>query len=251
MEEKEKSKKNPELAKVDKALANEAASHKAKQGLDFLTIKSPFKAKQIKTACISIPDKKLLILNIFLPSGKKPSFVEELVDFLKKIKVDHPLHKLTIVWDFNLNLLETDIYTNNLSDNLTHLGFLQYVSKPTRITGCNKTLIDYVYSDIGSKASTYIIMMGISDHEITFTTIHSVVRRKKEEVTKRWLKDYHYTDIAEKLEPQSWESYSKLPFDEMGVVLQITTWWNGSCINNQNYNSYGRGSTNRNKENFL
>ena len=94
---------------------------------------------------------------------------------------------------------------------MTHLGFLQYVSKPTRITGSKETLIDHVYSDI--------IMTDISDHKMTFTIIHSTVKCKKEEVTKRWLKDYHYTDIAEKLESQSWESYSKLSFDEMGVNL--------------------------------
>ena len=135
------------------------------------------------------------------------------------------LSKVTIVGDFNLNLLETDIFTGNLSDNLTHLGFLQYISKPTRITGSKETFIDHMYSNIGSKMSTDIIMTGISDHEMTFTTIHSRVKRKKEEVKKRWLKDYHYTDIAEKLESQSWESYSKLPLDEMAVdlITRITT----------------------------
>ena len=144
---------------------------------------------------------------------------------LKKLKTENPSHKITIVGDFNLNLLETGIYTNNLSDNLTHLGFLQYVSKPTRITGWKETLIDHVYSDIGGKVSTDIIMTGIFDHEITFTTIHSTVKLKKEEITKRWLKYYHYSDIPEKLESQSWESYSKLPLDEMAVnlITRITT----------------------------
>ena len=101
------------------------------------------------------------------------------------MKGEYPLHKLTIVGDFNLNLLETNISTNNLTDNLSHLGFLQYVSKPTRITGSKETLIDHVSSDIGSKMSTDIIMTGISDLKMTFSTIHSTVKHKKEEVTKR------------------------------------------------------------------
>ena len=58
-----------------------------------------------------------------------------------------------------------------------------------------------------------------SDPKITLTTVNSTVKQKKEEITRRWLKDYHYTDIAEKLVLQNWESYSKLPLDDMAVDL--------------------------------
>ena len=194
------------------------------KNLDFEEIKSPFKSKQIETACIALPEKKLIVLNVYRPFGEKYSFIEELIDYIKLLKSNYPIYKVIITGDFNINLLDTDIYTNALTDGLTHLGFVQTVSKPTRITENKKTLIDHVYSNSTCQLHTDILMTGISDHEMTYTTLAAKVKQKKETITKRWFKDDHYTKIAENLQKQSWEFISKLPLDDMSTALiaQIT-----------------------------
>ena len=75
-------------------------------------------------------------------------------------------------------------------------GSHQSVTKPTRITGSTKTLIDHLYSDTDSPPQTNIIMAGFSDHEITHTTLSKKIKIKKEYVTKRWLKSPDYDSIA-------------------------------------------------------
>lgn len=53
-----------------------------------------------------------------------------------------------MIRDLNLHLLETNIFNYKLTDNMTYIGLLWNISKPTGITGSNKTLIDNVYLDI-------------------------------------------------------------------------------------------------------
>ena len=75
-------------------------------------------------------------------------------------------------------------------------GFHQSVTKPTRIAGSTMTLIDHVYLNTDSPPQTNIIMAGLSDHEITLTTLSKIIKIKKEFVTKRWLKSPDYDSIA-------------------------------------------------------
>ena len=55
-------------------------------------------------------------------------------------------------------------------DNAASHGFLQIVSRPTRVTESSATLIDHVYTNnLKSTHSCNILTLDISDHLATFT----------------------------------------------------------------------------------
>ena len=104
--------------------------------LDFEIIKSPYKVKQIETATVKIPSKKLFILNVYRPFGfgNKHEFIKELGDYIDKLQADEPLYQFIITGDFNINLLDMEDISTSLIDTFTFRGFLQQVAIPTHIT---------------------------------------------------------------------------------------------------------------------
>ena len=188
--------------------------------LDFKIMKSPFTAKQIETATIKIPDKKLLIINVYRPFGEIYSFIEELRDHIKQLREKNPFYQMAIVGDFNINLLSNDIFANALLDTLTFNGFIQLVSKPTRITESNQTLIDHVYTKVKGNSNTNVVMCGISDHEMTLTEIDTQVKPKKETVTKRWFTSHHYSQLAEYLQQSQWNHLHGMNAEQMAITLE-------------------------------
>ena len=84
-------------------------------------------------------------------------------------------------------------------EDFTLEGFIQTVTLPTRIQGSSKTLIDHNFSRSKRRLHTDIVASELSDHEMTFTTFQNKVKKNKMTVTKRWLKEDHYEEIAQKI----------------------------------------------------
>ena len=80
----------------------------------------------------------------------------------------HTKNKMAyIVGDFNQDLIkfDTDAHSQKLIDLTSSHGFVQLVSKPTRITDSSGTLIDHVYSNnIDNTLSCNILTLDLSDH---------------------------------------------------------------------------------------
>jgi hypothetical protein len=79
-----------------------------------------------------------------------------------------------IVGDFNEDLIKHDQDSNcqNLIDTAANHGFVQIVSRPTRITDHSATLIDHVYTNsLDNTISCNIITHDITDHLATHTKI--------------------------------------------------------------------------------
>ena len=188
--------------------------------LDFMPVKSPFKDKDIESCCIRIPAERLLITNIYRPFGDKNLFQEELYNHITATRAEYKGHKHIIVGDFNYDILKLDGAGESLLEMLSNEGFHQGVTEPTRITESTKTLIDHVYSNTNSLPQTNIIMAGISDHEITYTTLPNRIRHKKEFVTKRWLKPGDYDDVATLLRGVDWSPMHKMRADEAAIFLE-------------------------------
>ena len=123
--------------------------------------------KQIETATVKIPSKKLFILNVYRPFGDKHKCIKELGDYIDKLQADELLYQFIVTGDFNINILEMDDISTSLMDIFTFRGFLQQVAIPTHITLSMETLIDHVYTKLREKSTTDVIMSGISDHEMT------------------------------------------------------------------------------------
>ena len=118
--------------------------------------------------------KSVIIANIYRSPSRKPDqFNESLEIMLNKLNRHNNKHIL-LVGDFNIDLIkhESDINSQNLVDTTSNFGFIQVVSRPTRITDHSATLIDHIYSNkINSVLCCDVITLDLSDHLATSVKI--------------------------------------------------------------------------------
>ena len=170
-----------------------------RDNIEYELIYSPFIQKQIESATIKLPKHNLLIVNIYRPFGDVGLFLNEIADHIKSLRKDFARYNICGVGDFNINLLTDTPDSRSLIENFTLEGFIQSVTLPTRICESSKTLIDHVFSRSKRKLHTDVIAAELSDHEMTFTTFENKVKKNKITVTKRWLKQEHYEEIAQRI----------------------------------------------------
>ena len=116
-----------------------------------------------------------IIANVYRsPSRNTTSFNELLDKTLDKLD-RHSRKHVSIFGDFNVDLLkyESDQACQDLIEIMTKHGFIQLVSRPTRITDHSATLIDHAYTNnLEDTISCNIITLDISDHLAIVTTIN-------------------------------------------------------------------------------
>ena len=109
------------------------------------------------------------------PSNKAKNFNILFEKILQKLNTNRYANKIKyIVGDFNQDLIkhDSDDDCQNLIDIAHGNGFVQIVSRPTRITEHSATLIDHVYTNsIDSTLSCNILTLDLSDHLATHTKI--------------------------------------------------------------------------------
>ena len=115
-----------------------------------------------------------VIANIYRsPSRQIEGFNSLLDKVLWKINRHSKKHVL-LAGDFNADLIKYDNVAGyqELIDIMSNHGFVQLVSRPTRITDSSATLIDHVYTNnLENTISCNIVTVDISDHLATLTTI--------------------------------------------------------------------------------
>ena len=166
--------------------------------------------------------KSVIIGNVYRSPALNPNKFNDLFN-----KVLQKLHKSSgkhtcIVGDFNEDLIKHDdvVSYQNLVDNAASHGFLQIVSRPTRVTENSATLIDHVYTNnLNSTHSCNILTLDISDHLATCTKIslessnlnierHTI--NKEENVECRVFNDAGNEAFKTKIQEESWNDV----FDE-------------------------------------
>ena len=116
-----------------------------------------------------------IIGNIYrTPSKNADKFINLLDGVCRKLE-RHSKKHIMLNGDFNIDLLKHDNCQSaqDLIDTLAKYGFLELVSRPTRITETSCTLLDHVYSNnLFNTLSCNIITVDMSDHLATLTTIN-------------------------------------------------------------------------------
>jgi exonuclease III len=119
-------------------------------------------------------NKTVIIGNVYRsPSGKHESFMRQYETVLNKLN-RHSSKHILVVGDFNTDLMKhsTDINSQNIIDVTTNHGFIQVISKPTRITDHSCTLIDHIYTNkLQNVTSTSVVTFDLSDHLGTTITL--------------------------------------------------------------------------------
>ena len=158
-----------------------------------------------------------MIGNVYRSPALHPDKFNDLFNkVLQKLHKDFSKH-VCIVGDFNEDLIKHDQNTSyqNLVDNAASHGFLQIVSRPTRVTENSATLIDHVYTNnLNSTHSCNILTVDVSDHLATFTklalessslNIERHTLNKKENVKHRVFNEANNETFKAKIQEESWD----------------------------------------------
>ena len=115
-----------------------------------------------------------IVINMYRsPSRAVEGFIE-LLDLINRRLDRHSKKHILCVGDLNCDLLKHSSNENfqKLINTMAQYGFIQIVSRPTRITDHSATLIDHVYTNnIQNTLSCNVVTCNISDHLGTSTTI--------------------------------------------------------------------------------
>jgi exonuclease III len=117
------------------------------------------------------------------------TFITEFMPIVKNIKNDSK--KLILCGDFNIDLLKIDSNTKFqfYLDNMTELGFLQYITVPTRLSR-NPSIIDHFYvnsPNCHDQLQTGVLTSRLSDHMPTFISLNITnnIRKQPQTINKR------------------------------------------------------------------
>ena len=135
--------------------------HKAIKQLSFVD-----KFNHCMATEITVCNKKMTVLNMYRsPNNENETFIDKFQNIIEKIKTK----TCYVLGDMNYNLVNLDKHaaTKTYYDTLTTASFKPLITKPTRITKTNATLIDHIWTNDLRHDSVYkshIIITDISDH---------------------------------------------------------------------------------------
>ena len=119
---------------------------------------------------------EVVSLEIALKNGKKALIcciyrapktdLEQLNEFISNLCRNTRNKTVYLCGDFNIDLLQHDANasTNNFIDHLYSFGLHPVITRPTRITGHSKTLIDNIFTTNLSNIHSGLIINDLSDH---------------------------------------------------------------------------------------
>ena len=166
--------------------------------------------------------KTVILGNVYrspAASNKPEKFNSFFDKILQKLNTNRYANKMKyLVGDFNLDLIahESNVDCQNLIDNAHNSGFVQLVSRPTRITESSATLIDHVYTNnMDSTLSCNIVTLDISDHLAVHTRItlgsstaesrRMSIKRNIEKVEQRVFNEANDAKFRELINEETWE----------------------------------------------
>ncbi len=120
------------------------------------------------------------------PNEQVNAFLEKFDAYLSSIN-SFDL-KSYIFLDANIDLLNlnSNNQSNDYAETILSNGFVQTITKATRIQGQSISLIDHILTnDISTSPNSGVLLSDMSDHFITFTELQKTNNQKKQRTTKR------------------------------------------------------------------
>ena len=172
-----------------------------------------------------------IIGNVYRSPNRSVDKFPPLLDSILQKLERHSRKHITLVGDFNIDLIKhsNDLHCQNLIDTMSNYGFVQLVSRPTRITDHSQTLIDHSYSNqLEDTISCNVLTTSISDHLATMTTINldntatspyrTAIRlqRDPEQCVTRKINEANHQTFKELIDQENWDSVFQDGLDAQG-----------------------------------
>ena len=180
---------------------------------------------------IKLKDRKLLVGSLYrAPNSNQSEFLKEYKDLITKLKSTN--YDVILGMDHNLDFLKSHLHENTqefINYNLDN-DLFPVITRPTRITHSNTTLIDNIMlgSRLTGQTSSRIIVDDISDHLPCVTIIENLLPLKsnKREITSRDVRQKNLINLNEelamlipKLQPNT---DTNTQFNDFHALLQTT-----------------------------
>ena len=112
-------------------------------------------------------NRTVIVTNVYRSPSRSPNtFLETYLQALRKLN-RHKNKLLVLTGDHNIDLIkyDHDSHGQELVEITASHGFLQVISRPTRVTDHSATLIDHIYiNSTNSVVSSNVITLDITDH---------------------------------------------------------------------------------------
>ena len=157
------------------------------------------------------PNNKFTVIgNIYRPpSANINRFNEHLTDQLNKLKENNLSRDLTLIGDFNINLLNYSKHndTSNYVDLLLDNELLPLIVLPSRISDKTATIIDHISTNIkDDNYNTGLFINDISDHFPVFYIRETKYEKTKPTIKKvRIMNEINQVRFRNLLYEQNWE----------------------------------------------
>jgi hypothetical protein len=209
-----------------------------RNGLNFKERKDleRYKLKTFENIVIEVqyPNRSIIISNLYRSPTPPPltSVSEHIDNFLETLDVH--LSSLTdyqsyIFSDTNINLLRHDNLCSDYLDTLITNGFIQIVSKATRIQNNKASLIDHIMTNTNlASYNNGVIIDDLSDHFMCFMQLSKIKNTKTrlKESTRRQINEMNINNLKIALRNTNWADI----YNENDVNSSFNKFW--SIFNN-------------------
>ena len=144
---------------------------------------------------------------VYRPPNSNNDFFLKLEDNLERV-LDIS-RNVTILGDFNCNMMCGNPISNKLKSVCNDLHLKQLIDQPTRVTENSSTCIDLILLPIEKTVLHYGVMsIGISDHSLIYVNLKEKVQRNKRcVITFRSFKKFDQQKFLSEGSKLSWESF--------------------------------------------
>jgi len=149
-----------------------------------LNISSYSIEKHIEICGIQLPEEKSLIVAVYRsPVGNEDIFFETIGIVLDSLLTNYPRHKIYLVGDYNINILQDTKTSENLIGVMVEHNLHHIFTEPSRITSATSTCIDNIFTNTSPEdCEARTINFHLADHHGQLLTVFANQPEKRKEV---------------------------------------------------------------------
>lgn len=165
----------------------------------------------IEVCAVELQIENLLLIIIYWNRREEAKFYKQLKQILDYLNKKDSRLNIVIGGDFNINVLDSNLKTNQFLDLMLEFNFVQHIKVPTRVTQTTSTCLDLIFTNSNIRSHTTVEELGFSDHSGTILKL-AVPRHARQIawcVEKRLFNSKNTQCFKSKLKETNWNDIIK------------------------------------------